>query len=84
MRTAGWLFWGPCILVFFVAAMSAVHWSARLFRRCLPVVLPVGLSVFAVTVVAYTTVGGFRAVALTDAIQGVIMLVGVLIALSAL
>ncbi len=71
-----------CVLVFFVAAMSAQFiGGARLFEVLTGVSYRWSLSVFAVTVVAYTTVGGFRAVALTDAIQGVIMLVGVLIAL---
>ena len=35
-----------------------------------------GLFIFAATVVLYTTIGGFRAVALTDAVQGVVMIIG--------
>lgn len=38
-----------------------------------------GLIVFALTVVAYTTYGGFWAVTWTDVLEGVVMLVGVII-----
>src|SRR5690625_993141 len=41
------------------------------------------LFIFAVSVLFYVTIGGFRAVALTDAIQGSIMFVGTLILLIA-
>ena len=41
------------------------------------------LFIFAVAVLIYVTVGGFRAVALTDAIQGSIMFGGTLILLIA-
>ncbi len=71
-----------CVLAFFSAAMSAQFiGGARLFEVLMGVPYRWSLSIFAVTVVAYTTIGGFRAVALTDAIQGVVMLVGVVIAL---
>jgi len=40
-----------------------------------------GLLVFAVLVVAYTTFGGFRAVVWTDVLQGFVMIVGVLLML---
>ena len=38
-----------------------------------------GLILFAVSVVAYTTYGGFRAVAWTDTMQGIVMIVGVVL-----
>jgi SSS family transporter len=38
-----------------------------------------GLILFAVSVVAYTTYGGFRAVAWTDTMQGVVMIVGIVL-----
>ncbi|WP_413113807.1 sodium/pantothenate symporter [Thaumasiovibrio sp. DFM-14] len=34
------------------------------------------LSIFAITVGLYTSIGGFRAVALTDSLQGIMMLIG--------
>src|SRR5699024_9539883 len=41
------------------------------------------LFIFAASVLIYVTIGGFRAVALTDAIQGSIMFIGTLILLIA-
>ena len=38
-----------------------------------------GLILFAVSVVAYTTYGGFRAVAWTDTMQGIVMIVGIVL-----
>ncbi len=65
------------LIVFFVAAMTAQFiGGARLFQGMTGVSYNTGLTIFAVTVVLYTTVGGFRAVALTDALQGVVMMIG--------
>ena len=65
------------VLAFFVAAMSAQFiGGARLFEVITGVSYRWGLVIFALTVVIYTTVGGFRAVALTDAIQGIVMFIG--------
>src|SRR5690625_7684685 len=41
------------------------------------------LFIFAISVLVYVTIGGFRAVAITDAIQGSIMFIGTLILLIA-
>ncbi len=43
----------------------------------------VGLVLFGISVVLYTAVGGFRAVVLTDAIQGIVMVVAVVVILLA-
>ncbi len=65
------------LLAFFVAAMTAQFiGGARLFQGVTGLPYGVGLTLFAVTVILYTTVGGFRAVALTDALQGVVMIIG--------
>lgn len=65
------------LLAFFVAAMTAQFiGGARLFQGMTGLSYNTGLAIFAVTVIVYTTVGGFRAVALTDALQGVVMIVG--------
>lgn len=63
------------ILIFFSAAMIAQFiGGARLFQTVTGYPYIVGLVIFGITVVIYTAVGGFRAVAVTDAIQGVVMI----------
>lgn len=71
------IFGSLSLLIFFTAAMTAQFiGGARLFQVMTGVSYGAGLAVFAGTVVLYTTVGGFRAVALTDALQGVVMVIG--------
>ncbi len=66
-----------CLLLFFLSAMTAQFiGGARLFETITGLPYFWGLSLFAGTVVLYTTVGGFRAVVLTDALQGVVMVLG--------
>ena len=61
-------------LVFFMAAMLAQFiGGARLFQAVTGYPYIVGLALFGLTVILYTAVGGFRAVVLTDAIQGMVM-----------
>lgn len=63
------------LLVFFMASMLAQFiGGARLFESVTGYSYQTGLIIFGLTVVIYTTVGGFRAVVLTDTIQGVMML----------
>ena len=63
------------LLVFFMASMLAQFiGGARLFESVTGYSYQTGLLIFGLTVVIYTTVGGFRAVVLTDTIQGVMML----------
>jgi sodium/pantothenate symporter len=65
------------LVIFFIAAMVAQFiGGARLFETATGLPYHVGLTIFAVTVVLYTTLGGFRAVVLTDMVQGLVMLVG--------
>ena len=62
------------LLVFFMAAMLAQFiGGARLFQAVTGYPYIVGLALFGFTVILYTAVGGFRAVVLTDAIQGMVM-----------
>ncbi|MDD2206369.1 MAG: sodium/pantothenate symporter [Aminobacterium sp.] len=64
------------LLVFFMASMLAQFiGGARLFQSITGYPYLVGLIIFGVTVIIYTTVGGFRAVVLTDTIQGSMMVV---------
>ncbi|WP_047983066.1 sodium/pantothenate symporter [Ornithinibacillus californiensis] len=72
------------IIVFLFSAMAA-QWigGARLIESLTGMSYTTALFIFAVSVLVYVTIGGFRAVALTDAIQGSFMFVGTLILLIA-
>ena len=64
------------LLVFFIAAMLAQFiGGARLFQAVTGYPYAAGLALFGLTVIIYTAIGGFRAVVLTDAIQGLVMLI---------
>ena len=72
------------VLVFFAASMVAQFiGGARVFQAVTGYPYEAGLILFGVTVVAYTAVGGFRAVVVTDALQGVVMLVASVVILFA-
>ncbi|NDV26863.1 sodium/pantothenate symporter [Desulfovibrio sp. JC010] len=72
------------LIVFFMAAMLAQFiGGARLFQTVTGYPYIVGLILFGVSVVLYTAIGGFRAVVLTDAIQGIVMVVAVVVILLA-
>ncbi|NDV18399.1 sodium/pantothenate symporter [Pseudodesulfovibrio sp. JC047] len=72
------------LIVFFMAAMLAQFiGGARLFQSVTGYPYIIGLVLFGASVVLYTAVGGFRAVVLTDAIQGIVMIVAVVVVLLA-
>lgn len=65
------------LLLFFLSAMTAQFiGGARLFESITGLPYLWGLAIFAGSVILYTTAGGFRAVVLTDALQGVVMVLG--------
>nr|WP_249317066.1 sodium/pantothenate symporter [Bacillus sp. FJAT-50079] len=68
------------IIIFLFSAMTA-QWvgGARLIESVVGVSYHTALVIFAVSVLVYVIIGGFRAVAITDAIQGMIMLGGTII-----
>ena len=69
------IFASIALLIFMTATMVAQFiGGARLFQAVTGYPYIAGLIIFGITVVIYTTVGGFKAVALTDAIQGIIMI----------
>ncbi|RNF39990.1 sodium/pantothenate symporter [Planococcus salinus] len=72
------------IIIFLFSAMAA-QWigGARLIESLTGLSYNSALFLFAVSVLVYVTIGGFRAVALTDAVQGAVMLVGTLVLLIA-
>ncbi|MCM3709241.1 sodium/pantothenate symporter [Sporosarcina luteola] len=70
------------IIIFLFSAMTA-QWvgGGRLIESLTGLQYTSALFIFAISVLVYVTIGGFRAVALTDAVQGAIMVVGTLILL---
>lgn len=68
------------MLVFLVASIIAqLVGGARLFESILNIDYKIGLTIFALIVMFYTSFGGFRAVTLTDAIQGMIMMLATIV-----
>ncbi len=68
------------VVVFFAATMVAQFvGGAKLFEAVTGYSYTVGLVLFGVAVVLFTTIGGFRGVAMTDALCGVVMLVGIFV-----
>jgi sodium/pantothenate symporter len=72
------------IIIFLFSAMIA-QWvgGARLIESLTGLSYKSALFLFAVSVLVYVIIGGFKAVAVTDAIQGVVMLGGTIILLIA-
>ncbi len=70
------------IIIFLFSAMTA-QWvgGGRLIESLTGLNYTSALFIFAISVLVYVTIGGFRAVALTDAVQGAIMVVGTLVLL---
>lgn len=70
------------IIVFLFSAMTA-QWvgGGRLIESLTGLQYTTSLFIFAIAVLVYVIIGGFRAVVLTDAIQGAIMVVGTLVLL---
>ncbi len=68
------------IVVFFATTMIAQFvGGAKLFAAVTGYSYVTGLVIFAVAVIAFTTFGGFRGVAITDALCGIVMLIGIFI-----
>jgi sodium/pantothenate symporter len=72
------------IIIFLFSSMTA-QWvgGARLIESLTGLSYTSALIIFVVSVLVFVIVGGFRAVALTDAVQGVVMFLGTLILLLA-
>lgn len=70
------------IVLFFAATMVAQFvGGAKIFEAVTGYSYTTGLVLFGLVVVVYTTVGGFRGVAVTDALCAIAMLVGMLLLL---
>ncbi len=71
------------LIIFSIAQMMAQFvGGAVLFQSVTGLPYIVGLALFGIVVIIYTSVGGFKAVVTTDTIQGVVMLIGSIIFLT--
>jgi sodium/pantothenate symporter len=72
------------MIIFLFSAMTA-QWvgGGRLIESLTGIKYTTALFIFAVSVLVYVVIGGFRAVAVTDAVQGGVMVIGTLILLIA-
>ncbi|RBP93139.1 sodium/pantothenate symporter [Cytobacillus firmus] len=81
-----WVVWlsSLSIIIFLFSAMAA-QWvgGARLIESLTGLSYLSALFIFAASVMVYVVIGGFRAVAVTDAVQGGIMFIGTMILLAA-
>lgn len=72
------------VVFFFIAAMTAQFiGAARLLQGSVGLSYELALTFFALSVLVYTIIGGFRAVALTDTLQGIVMTIGMCIVIIA-
>jgi len=71
------------IILFLFSAMAA-QWigGARLIESITGLSYTSALFVFAASVLVYVIIGGFRAVAITDGVQGIVMVVGTIVILA--
>lgn len=68
------------IVLFFMATMVAQFvGGAKLFEYVTGYSYVLGLAIFGVAVILFTSIGGFRGVAITDALCGIAMLVGIVV-----
>jgi sodium/pantothenate symporter len=67
-----------CGIIFFFLAAITVQFigGARIFQSITGLSYETALFIFAGGVIIYVTLGGFRTVVLTDAVQGIVMLIG--------
>ncbi|OYD06653.1 sodium/pantothenate symporter [Paludifilum halophilum] len=84
-RSKGVVLWSSFAILLFLFSAMAAQWvgGGRLIQSFTGIPYEAALFIFAVTVLGYVAVGGFRAVAITDAIQGVIMVAGTVVLLIA-
>lgn len=70
------------VIIFLIASVVAQFiGGGRLFETVLGIDYKLSLTIFAFVVIFYTSFGGFKAVVVTDAIQGLIMMLSTLVLL---
>ena len=68
------------VVVFFVATKVAQFvGGAKIFEAVTGYPYVAGLALFGIAVILFTTIGGFRGVAVTDALCGIVMIVGMMV-----
>ena len=68
------------LVVFFATTMIAQFvGGAKLFEAVTGYSYVTGLAIFGIAVILFTTIGGFRGVAFTDALCGIAMIVGIVV-----
>ncbi len=68
---------GLCLVIFFITQMVAQFiGGATLIESVTGLPYWVGLLLFGTIVILYTSIGGFKAVVITDTLQGIIMTIG--------
>ncbi len=78
------LFSSIALIAFFMAAMVAqCIGGARLLQGSIGIPYEMGLAIFGISLIVYTSIGGFRAVVITDALQGIVMLIASIVLLGA-
>lgn len=72
-------------IILFLFSSMAAQWvgGGRLIQSVTGFSYPLSLIIFALSVLIYVIIGGFRAVAITDSIQGIVMFAGTVIILIA-
>lgn len=80
-KTLVWVASIALLIAFFAAMTTQFIGGARLLETTIGLDYRMSLLIFALTVGLYTFIGGFRAVVLTDAIQGTVMILGTIILL---
>ena len=78
-RAIGLIYPVIIVLITTVYLLAQFAAGAKILENMLGIEYRTGLAIFSVTVVAYTTYGGFRAVAWTDTMQGIVMIVGIVL-----
>lgn len=68
---------GLCLVIFFITQMVAQFiGGATLIESVTGLPYWVGLALFGLVVIVYTSIGGFKAVVITDTLQGIVMTIG--------
>ena len=68
------------IILFFASTMVAQFvGGAKLFEYVTGYSYVLGLAIFGIAVILFTSIGGFRGVAVTDALCGIVMIIGILV-----
>ncbi|UZA15458.1 sodium/pantothenate symporter [Moraxella bovis] len=78
-----WLAYVSLLLAFFGMMVVQFIGAGRLLETTLGLPYEWSIGVFALVIGLYTFIGGFRAVVLTDTVQGLVMLIGTMLLLGA-